>query len=241
MGLGEVGIALGAVAALILIGRFALNPLFHVLAKTGVREVMTAGALMIVLGSAFVMEEAHLSTALGALIAGVMLSESDFRHQLEADIEPFRGLLMGLFFLAVGLSIDLGVLTDQFVLIVAITSLAIIIKLAVTYGVARMMGEDHPAASRRRPMSASSASSVCGVRRGVAGGLMDGPTSERACLRRGAFDGDDAGFDQRSLRTDQGQKGRNDGRRLFVRPGTSLDHRIRPVRPICLPDHAGRW
>jgi monovalent cation:proton antiporter-2 (CPA2) family protein len=145
MGLSEVGIGLSAVVALVIIGRFLLNPLFHILAKTGVREVMTAGALMIVLGAAFIMEQAHLSTALGALIAGVMLSESDFRHQLEADIEPFRGLLMGLFFLAVGLSIDLGVRTDQFLVIVAITLAGLIVKLIVTYTVMRAMGEDHAA------------------------------------------------------------------------------------------------
>ncbi|MEM6712252.1 MAG: cation:proton antiporter [Pseudomonadota bacterium] len=143
MGMTEVGIGLGAVAALIIIGRFALNPLFQLLARTGVREVMTAGALFIVLGAAFVMEEAHLSAALGALIAGVMLSESDFRHQLEADIEPFRGLLMGLFFLAVGLSIDLGVLVDQWLIILIITLLGIFAKLIATYGVIRMMGESH--------------------------------------------------------------------------------------------------
>lgn len=141
MGLQEAGIALGGVIALILIGRFALNPLFHILAKTGVREVMTAGALMIVLGAAFAMEAAHLSTALGALIAGVMLSESDFRHQLEADIEPFRGLLMGLFFLAVGLTIDLGVLTTQFLTILIITLVGLVVKLVTTYAVGRLMGE----------------------------------------------------------------------------------------------------
>jgi CPA2 family monovalent cation:H+ antiporter-2 len=183
MGLVEVGVALGAVAALVVIGRFALNPLFHFLAKTGVREVMTAGALMIVLGSAFVMEQANLSTALGALIAGVMLSESDFRHQLEADIEPFRGLLMGLFFLAVGLSIDLGVLTDQFLLIVAITVIGLIIKLTVTYGVARMMGEDHPASIKTTAYVCQFGEFgfvVFGV--ALAGGLLDGPTqSVLAC------------------------------------------------------------
>lgn len=141
MGLREAGIALGGVIMLIVTGRFALNPLFHILAKTGVREVMTAGALMIVLGAAFAMEAAHLSTALGALIAGVMLSESDFRHQLEADIEPFRGLLMGLFFLAVGLTIDLGVLTTQFLTILIITLVGLVVKLVTTYAVGRLMGE----------------------------------------------------------------------------------------------------
>lgn len=143
MGLQEAGIALGGVIALIVIGKFALNPVFHVLAKTGVREVMTAGALMIVLGAAFAMEAAYLSTALGALIAGVMLSESDFRHQLEADIEPFRGLLMGLFFLAVGLTIDLGVLREEFVTILIITLVGLAVKLLATYGVGRLMGESN--------------------------------------------------------------------------------------------------
>ncbi len=143
LGLYDVGVALGAVVALVVIGRFALNPLFHVLAKTGVREVMTAGALLIVLGAAYVMDASNLSTALGALIAGVMLSESDFRHQLEADIEPFRGLLMGLFFLAVGLSIDLGVLVDQFALIIGITLAGVLVKLLITYGTMRIMGETH--------------------------------------------------------------------------------------------------
>jgi len=177
MGLGEVGVALGAVAALVVIGRFVLNPLFHVLAKTGVREVMTAGALMIVLGAAFVMEQANLSTALGALIAGVMLSESDFRHQLEADIEPFRGLLMGLFFLAVGLSIDLDVLIDQFLVIVAITVAGLIIKLGVTYVVMRMMGENHAAGVKTTAYVCQFGEFgfvVFGV--ALVGGLIDGPT-----------------------------------------------------------------
>lgn len=177
MTLLQFGIAMGAVAALVLIGRFALNPLFHVLARTGVREVMTAGALLIVLGAAFIMEEAHLSTALGALIAGVMLSESDFRHQLEADIEPFRGLLMGLFFLAVGLSIDLGVLTDQFLTIAAITLAGITIKLAVTYATIRAMGEDHASGVKTCAYVCQFGEFgfvVFGV--ALAGGLIDGPT-----------------------------------------------------------------
>lgn len=141
MGWTEAGIALGAVIALVVVGRFALNPLFFLLARSGVREVMTAGALIVVLGAAYAMEAAHLSTALGALIAGVMLSESDFRHQLEADIEPFRGLLMGLFFLAVGLTIDLSVLTSEFVAILLITVVGLAIKLGATYGVGRLMGD----------------------------------------------------------------------------------------------------
>ena len=177
MGLTEAGIALGAVAALVLIGRFALNPLFHILARTGVREVMTAGALMIVLGAAFAMEQANLSTALGALIAGVMLSESDFRHQLEADIEPFRGLLMGLFFLAVGLSIDLGVLADQFPIIIAITLVGLAAKLAATYVVTRLMVGDHGVAVKTTAYVCQFGEFgfvVFGV--ALAGGLIDAAT-----------------------------------------------------------------
>src|SRR5690606_1930482 len=90
-------------------GRYLLNPLFRVLANSHAREVMTAAALLVVLGSALVMQLGGLSMAMGAFLAGVLLSESTFRHQLEADIEPFRGILLGLFFMAVGMSLDLSV------------------------------------------------------------------------------------------------------------------------------------
>ncbi|MBV6656521.1 MAG: monovalent cation:proton antiporter-2 (CPA2) family protein [Devosiaceae bacterium] len=178
MGLADAGIAVAAVALLVVLGRFAINPLFNMLARTKVREIMTAGALLIVLGAAFLMDQANLSTALGALIAGVMLSESDFRHQLEADIEPFRGLLMGLFFLTVGLSIDLDVLIGSFGLIVAVTLGGVAIKFAVTYTFERFMGQTHAC-------SAKAAAYVCqfgefgfvvfGV--ALAGGLIDGTLS----------------------------------------------------------------
>ena len=100
----------GAVVAVILAGRFLLNPLFGLLAKADAREIMVAAALLVVFGAAFLMHEAGLSMALGAFLAGVMLAESSFRHQLEADIEPFRVLLLGLFFIGVGMSIDLGLI-----------------------------------------------------------------------------------------------------------------------------------
>ena len=90
-------------------GRYLLNPLFRILADSRAREVMTAAALLVVLGSALAMQLSGLSMAMGAFLAGVLLSESTFRHQLEADIEPFRGMLLGLFFLAVGMSLDLSV------------------------------------------------------------------------------------------------------------------------------------
>ena len=88
------------------LGRYLLNPLFRMLAASGAREIMTAAALLVVLGAALLMQPVGLSMAMGAFLAGVMLAESNFRHQLEADIEPFRGLLLGLFFMGVGMSID---------------------------------------------------------------------------------------------------------------------------------------
>ena len=95
-------------SALVAAGRWLLNPMFRILADAEAREVMTAAALLVVLGAALLMQVGGLSMAMGAFLAGVLLSESTFRHQLEADIEPFRGILLGLFFLAVGMSLDLA-------------------------------------------------------------------------------------------------------------------------------------
>jgi len=105
-GLVSAGVMIGAIAAVVLAGRYLLNPFFRVLATTGAREVMTAAALLLVLGTALLMQWAGMSMALGAFLAGVLLAESNFRHELEADIEPFRGLLLGLFFMSVGMAID---------------------------------------------------------------------------------------------------------------------------------------
>ncbi len=110
-------IALGALAMLLALGRYVLNPMFRILAAGRAREVMTAAALLVVLGAALLMEKGGLSAAMGAFVAGVMLSGSTFRHQIEADIEPFRGLLLGLFFLGVGMSLDLSVVAANWLLI----------------------------------------------------------------------------------------------------------------------------
>jgi len=99
--LSALAASVEALCTVVFVGRYALNPFFRVLAGTGSREVMLAAALLVVLGAAFVMGAAGMSMALGAFLAGLLLSESNFRHQLEADIEPFRGLLMGLFFMSV--------------------------------------------------------------------------------------------------------------------------------------------
>lgn len=133
----SVAIAIGAILALLLAGRYLLNPIFNILGRTGTREVMTAAALLVVLGAAWLMDRGGLSMAMGAFLAGVMLSESSFRRQLEADIEPFRGLLLGLFFLSVGMALDLNVVANHLGLIsVAVVSF-MAVKAAGIYLVAR--------------------------------------------------------------------------------------------------------
>lgn len=147
--LESIGIAAGAIAALVAAGLWLLNPLFRVLARAKAREVMTAAALLVVLGAAVLMEKSNLSMAMGAFIAGVLLSESSFRHQLEADIEPFRGLLLGLFFLAVGLSLRLDVVYANWMLICAGVVAMMVVKALCIYGVARLLKSSRGEASDR--------------------------------------------------------------------------------------------
>ncbi len=119
------------IAAVVLAGRYLLNPFLRLLAGTGAREVMTAASLLVVLGAAVLMQAAGMSMALGAFLAGMMLAESNYRHELEADIEPFRGLLLALFFMGIGMSIDLTVVRANLALIaaaaLAITALKMVI------------------------------------------------------------------------------------------------------------------
>jgi len=138
--LSSIGIALAATVALIFAGRYLLNPLFRLLASSGAREVMTAAALLVVLGSALLMQVSGLSMAMGAFLAGVLLSESAFRHQLEADIEPFRGILLGLFFLGVGMAIDLSVIAANWKIVVMGVIAYMFVKALLIYSVARLVG-----------------------------------------------------------------------------------------------------
>ena len=109
-----------AIAAVVVIGRFLTRPILRTLAKTGLREVFSAFTLLLVLGIAALMEGAGISMALGAFLAGVLLAGSEYRHALETDIQPFRGLLMGLFFIAVGMSIDFGLILRKPLLVLAL-------------------------------------------------------------------------------------------------------------------------
>ncbi len=149
-----IGIGLGAIVALVVAGVYLLNPMFRLLAAARAREVMTAAALLVVLGSALWMELGGLSLAMGAFLAGVLLSESSFRHQLEADVEPFRGILLGLFFLAVGMALDLSVIAANWQLIAVSVAALMILKAAIIYGVARVTRASHPEALERTVLMA---------------------------------------------------------------------------------------
>lgn len=144
-----IGTALLSLAALVAAGLWVLNPLFRVLAASRAREVMTAAALLVVLGAGLLMETGGLSMAMGAFVAGVLLSESSFRHQLEADIEPFRGLLLGLFFLGVGMSLDLKVVAENWGIIVSGVIALMVVKGLCVYGVARLARSNHTDAMDR--------------------------------------------------------------------------------------------
>jgi glutathione-regulated potassium-efflux system protein KefB len=149
-----IGLALGSLVALVAAGTWLLNPLFRVLANARAREVMTAAALLVVLGAALLMQLGGLSMAMGAFLAGVLLSESTFRHQLEADIEPFRGLLLGLFFLSVGMSLDLAVVARNWPLIVGGVLAMMIVKALCIYAVARFAKSSHADALDRAVLMA---------------------------------------------------------------------------------------
>ncbi|MEF2551457.1 monovalent cation:proton antiporter-2 (CPA2) family protein [Aurantimonas sp. A2-1-M11] len=144
----QIAVSLGALAALVLGGRYLLNPLFRLMATSGAREVMLGAALFVVLGSAMLMEAAGFSMAMGAFIAGVLLAESSYRHELEANIEPFRGLLLGLFFMGVGLSLDLAVLMRDWLAILALTPALMLGKAAIIFLLSRAFGETRKTATR---------------------------------------------------------------------------------------------
>jgi len=132
--------AVAVIAVLIALGHYLLRPLLRVVANTGQREIFVGFALLLVLGVAALMEHLGLSMALGSFLAGVMLAESEYRHELELDIEPFKGLLLGLFFIAVGMSIDLGLFLRSPLLILALALGAVALKIALLYPIARFFG-----------------------------------------------------------------------------------------------------
>ena len=120
-----------AVVALVIVGRVALNPLFRLIGRLGERELFIVGGLFTVIGAAAVMHALHLSVPLGAFVAGVMLAESPHRHELEADVEPFRSILLGLFFLSVGMLLDLKLVAARPLLVIGLAAGVIVVKAAL--------------------------------------------------------------------------------------------------------------
>jgi CPA2 family monovalent cation:H+ antiporter-2 len=123
-----------AIIAVLAVGRYAINPCLRLIAKSGNHEVLTAASLLIVIGTAVIMQTVGLSMGMGAFLAGIILANSKFRHQLEADIEPFKGLLLGLFFIAVGMTLDLSLLISKPLLIIGLAITLMIIKALIIAG-----------------------------------------------------------------------------------------------------------
>ncbi|MEZ8558366.1 glutathione-regulated potassium-efflux system protein KefB [Vibrio cyclitrophicus] len=139
---------LGGVIGLLVGGHFLLRPLFRYVVMSGVRELFTVAALLLVIGIAVIMQQIGLSMALGTFLAGVLLAESEYRHELEIAIDPFKGLLLGLFFISVGMAVNLGFLAENpFAILIAVCAL-VVLKGLVLYALARIFGTQTKARSR---------------------------------------------------------------------------------------------
>ncbi len=133
---GQAGVSIGVIIAIIFGGRYAIRPLFRVIARTHIRELFTADALLIVVGIAFLMGAMGLLAALGTFIAGVVLADSEYRHELESDIEPFKGLLLGLFFITVGAQINFNTLFGEPPVIFCLLAGLVVLKAVIIFGLA---------------------------------------------------------------------------------------------------------
>jgi CPA2 family monovalent cation:H+ antiporter-2/glutathione-regulated potassium-efflux system protein KefB len=132
--------SLGAIVGLIAAGRYLIRPLFRLIGNLGEREMFVVAALFTVMASAAIMELLGLSTALGAFVAGVMLADSPYRHELEADVEPFRSILLGLFFLAVGMMLNLAAIAERPLFVAGMALGLIAVKAAIIFGIGRLFG-----------------------------------------------------------------------------------------------------
>ena len=136
----QIGLMVGTIAALIIGGRLLLRPVLRLAASADIPEILTATGLLVVIGSALLMQVAGMSMVLGAFIAGMLLADSEYRHQLEADIAPFKGLLLGLFFIAVGMMVNIGLLVEIPGRILLMVALLMLTKALVLYPLALRFG-----------------------------------------------------------------------------------------------------
>ena len=137
-----------AIGGIVVLGHYLTRPIFRYIAKTGMREIFTAFTLLLVIGIALLMQMVELSMALGTFLAGVLLAESEYRHELEVEIEPFKGLLLGLFFISVGMSVDLGILFSSPVMIMALVAGLVAVKLLVLWIIASRCTDPVPISQR---------------------------------------------------------------------------------------------
>src|ERR1700719_923343 len=168
---GWLALKLLAVLATVVIGgRYVLRPMLRVVAATRVAEAFTAAGLLVVIGTALLVSQVGLSLSLGAFLAGVLLADSEFRHELEADIEPFKGLLLGLFFITVGMSANLSLVRDRPFLIIGLTIGFMVLKIVVLWTIGRLSGLT-PAAGRGLAISLPSGGEFAFVLLGLAAAL----------------------------------------------------------------------
>src|SRR5438270_796615 len=142
------GMTLAAVIALVLVGRLILNPLFRLVGRLGERELFVVAGLFTVVGAAAVMHTLHLSVPLGAFVAGVVLAESPYRHEIESDVEPFRSILLGLFFLSVGMLLNLSLIAARPLFVLGIAAGVIVTKAVLIAGLARLFRNSWPRSVR---------------------------------------------------------------------------------------------
>src|ERR1700733_5531673 len=161
---------IAVLATVIIGGRYVLRPMLRIIAASGVAEAFTAAGLLIVLGTALLVSQVGLSLSLGSFLAGVLLADSEFRHELEADIEPFKGLLLGLFFISVGMSANLGLVREKPFLIIGLTVGLVVFKILVLWAIGRISGLSENA-SRGLAISLPSGGEFAFVLFGVAAGL----------------------------------------------------------------------
>jgi len=139
-----IGKALGLILLIVVGGNYLLRPVLRYIANTGLREIFIAFALFLVMGVALLMQFVGLSMALGAFIAGVLLADSEYRQELELDIEPFKGLLLGLFFIAVGMSVDVGLIWTKPFLVLGLAAALVVTKVSLLYPLARVFKQNRP-------------------------------------------------------------------------------------------------
>jgi monovalent cation:proton antiporter-2 (CPA2) family protein len=171
--------AIGVILAVVVVGRYLLNGMFRLIARTRVKEAMTASALLTVVGVTLVMQLADLPASLGAFIAGVLLADSDYRHEIMADIAPFEGLLLGLFFTAIGMSLNLGLIAQSPYLVIAIVAGLVAIKSAILFELGRRMGlESAPARRLALALSQGGEFAFALFAAGTTAGVLERPVAD---------------------------------------------------------------